>query len=610
MNKYKYILLPADDRIRELRKDPVNKSDEEPKKQSRTFKWYVVITARIIYVSLIFLPVLLISFGFLLLSLISERINGKKDGRSDQISEKVKAIVGKFNPWADYQLYPTTPTFQKTIPEDIPAFLAAARKDLYRIIVYSFNRETIHEPAWKKLLYDGIIDRIVFVEDEQALSDLMDTEPVDLFHSHVFFTHQRGSLLSDPAARIRVSTGGIDHSTPHLYSTFHKCGTGFMFSRIRLPFNTLLDESVVLYYESDHHPEWNAFFEKHHITIQEKLTIKGLRLMYFPALIRESLEGSAYDDLLSYLYPDHRFGEGPLDSTHLRDWLGGMDVQELYRQLGRQLSIPYSPIPCLIHCIVRTGEADPRQLLLYSCVPLWSTDERGMWQETQFYTDHVRYPDSGIYYSLAPSDEGPYDADEKFPEDGLQISPELMSRIHELRDLTPEGKMLSTIFHFIQTFREADPALCRKLSTQLYDAYPKLSRHQSRLYIDRHFRIFLPDYGNIEIEMTPLPKTLFLFMLKYPDGIMFKELYRHKQELIYIYGRIGNRSDPDQIQKSILDITNARSNSVNEKSSRIKEAFVSKIDDRLASAYYITGQRQEPKRITIDRSLVVMEESI
>jgi hypothetical protein len=91
---------------------------------------------------------------------------------------------------------------------------------------------------------------------------------------------------------------------------------------------------------------------------------------------------------------------------------------------------------------------------------------------------------------------------------------------------------------------------------------------------------------------------------------MLKELYKHKQELLYIYGRISNRSDLDQMQNSINDMTNATSNSVNEKCSRIKEAFVSKIDERIASSYFITGERQEPKRILLDRSMVVFEEMV
>jgi hypothetical protein len=176
--------------------------------------------------------------------------------------------------------------------------------------------------------------------------------------------------------------------------------------------------------------------------------------------------------------------------------------------------------------------------------------------------------------------------------------------------LSGEKSVFETLFYVIKEFKDVNPELCKKLCKQLYDEANLLERKLSRIYIDKSYRIFLPDYNNMEIEMTPLPKTLFFFMLKYPNGVMLKELYKHKQELLYIYGRISNRTDLDQMQNSIKDMTNATSNSINEKCSRIKEAFVSKIDDRIASSYYITGERQEPKRITLERSLVVFEEMI
>jgi hypothetical protein len=110
----------------------------------------------------------------------------------------------------------------------------------------------------------------------------------------------------------------------------------------------------------------------------------------------------------------------------------------------------------------------------------------------------------------------------------------------------------------------------------------------------------------MEIEMTALPKTLFIFLLKHPEGMMFKELYKHKWELMHIYGQVGNRSDIEQISKSINDLTNAQSNSVNEKCSRIKEAFLSKLDATLASPYLVSGGRSMTKLIQIDRSLVTM----
>ena len=56
--------------------------------------------------------------------------------------------------------------------------------------------------------------------------------------------------------------------------------------------------------------------------------------------------------------------------------------------------------------------------------------------------------------------------------------------------------------------------------------------------------------------------------------------------------------------RSIDDIVDSTKNSINEKCSRIKEAFASQIKDGLASQYYITGRAGEPKRIVLNRSLV------
>jgi hypothetical protein len=197
-----------------------------------------------------------------------------------------------------------------------------------------------------------------------------------------------------------------------------------------------------------------------------------------------------------------------------------------------------------------------------------------------------------------------------FNSDGSSLNEEIKNKIADIKMLSGEKSVFETLFYVIKEFKDVNPELCKKLCKQLYYEANLLERKLSRIYIDKSYRIFLPDYNNMEIEMTPLPKTLFFFMLKYPNGVMLKELYKHKQELLYIYGRISNRTDLKQMQNSINDMTNATSNSINEKCSRIKEAFVSKIDDRIARSYYITGDRQEPKSISLDRSLVVFEEMV
>lgn len=126
----------------------------------------------------------------------------------------------------------------------------------------------------------------------------------------------------------------------------------------------------------------------------------------------------------------------------------------------------------------------------------------------------------------------------------------------------------------------------------------------SRLILTEDYRIILPDYDNMEIKMEPLPKTLYILFLRHPEGMMFKELGDHFDELVSIYKRITNRLDISNAIKSLERLTDPFDNSVNEKCCRIKEAFISKFDDNLARNYNITGQQGTPKRVVLDRGLV------
>ena len=132
----------------------------------------------------------------------------------------------------------------------------------------------------------------------------------------------------------------------------------------------------------------------------------------------------------------------------------------------------------------------------------------------------------------------------------------------------------------------------------------------SRLIIDEQFRIWLPDYNNMEILLTPLPKTLYFFILNHADGIRLKELPAFRKELLQIYAKIGNRLNLDQMKKSINDLTDMRSNSVHEKCSRIREAFTSKIKNGTADLYYISGTRNQPKRILLQQTLISFPENL
>ena len=129
----------------------------------------------------------------------------------------------------------------------------------------------------------------------------------------------------------------------------------------------------------------------------------------------------------------------------------------------------------------------------------------------------------------------------------------------------------------------------------------------SRLVITRDFRILLPDYHDMEIEMSPLPKAVFLLYLRHEEGIPFKLLSDYEQELRAIYLQLTDRVQPEVIEKSIQALCDPTQNAINEKCTRIREAFVEKFDERLAQYYFVTGKRGEVKRIRLERALVSWE---
>ena len=128
----------------------------------------------------------------------------------------------------------------------------------------------------------------------------------------------------------------------------------------------------------------------------------------------------------------------------------------------------------------------------------------------------------------------------------------------------------------------------------------------SRLRITSQFKILLVDY-DMEIKMGPLPKTVFLFYLRHPEGVKFTYLQDHVDELRNIYGHVSVNDDPVKMDESIASLTDPLNNSICEKCAAIKKAFMLKVHDNVARNYYITGMQGGEKGIALDRNLVEWE---
>ena len=132
----------------------------------------------------------------------------------------------------------------------------------------------------------------------------------------------------------------------------------------------------------------------------------------------------------------------------------------------------------------------------------------------------------------------------------------------------------------------------------------------STLRITKDFGIVLPDYNDMEISLPTLSKVVYFFYLRHSKGLRFKELVDYREELLQIYYRISNRYDSAKMEQSIDELVDSTRNSINEKCSRIRAAFVNRFSDDLAKNYYITGYSGQAKYIPLDRSLVMDEAGI
>lgn len=141
--------------------------------------------------------------------------------------------------------------------------------------------------------------------------------------------------------------------------------------------------------------------------------------------------------------------------------------------------------------------------------------------------------------------------------------------------------------------------------------------HLSRLLITTDFRFILTDYDNLELELQPVHKAVYLLFLAHPEGIEFKRMGDYREELTRYYMATARWMDRQKIEESVNHLTNPLDNAINEKCSRIKKAFTDVMDEYRASYYVISSHTKKHingssrtwyerlKVITLPRELVI-----
>lgn len=331
---------------------------------------------------------------------------------------------------------------------------------------------------------------------------------------------------------------------------------------------------IAIYYEQSYNEQINNYIRSHYDDVCKRLESNGIFFVYIPMLLENM------DDYLQYNFPDiARIGTDK------------PTAEDLYQSITDNIvKIPPTGRPMFLISDYKRKAPFPPGMVeagqqVFCCYDLDYVDDNQFKYALNHYLPPLLLDDGALFRSgdkessmSKVCEEGEiygYDADREY----IEILSEIRERIDKL-------------------YARGIPADILKRLLSLPEPKP------SRLLITEDFRLMLPDYNNREIVLNPLPKALYFFYLRHTEGVLFKHLRDHRSEIFDLYSLLSPSENLDRMNSSIDDLVDSTKNAVNVLCSRIKTAFASQFQDRLASQYYITGKPGEPKRIALDRKLV------
>jgi len=359
----------------------------------------------------------------------------------------------------------------------------------------------------------------------------------------------------------------------------------------------------VFFIESGYDQETNEYIQNFQGYLTSLFESKGLKFYYLPSLVTE--EG--VEEKVRYYAPYLTSEEltTPVRSDALTDFIldsetrknlppsfifGGIPVgfKEDYRFLQVPLfevnfDAPYSFFMELKKLTMERMEAAEKERLddRVLCSPSASPD---------IYLDSDEVDSCTIQMP-------------QFKKIGREEAPEKTEeQLEEERSLIDTQKVLEQLRRTVQKLR------LDGVSLMAIHEFIDKQEPLSRMVITPDYRIFLPDYHNMEIEMGALPKAIYFLFLRYPEGIVYKHMQDYFTELLNIYKQLRPNTDEARLHVTITKVVNPLGNALNENLARIRKAFVEKFDEHLACHYIVSGERGSQYLIPLDRELITWEE--
>lgn len=138
----------------------------------------------------------------------------------------------------------------------------------------------------------------------------------------------------------------------------------------------------------------------------------------------------------------------------------------------------------------------------------------------------------------------------------------------------------------------------------LFRKRAKFFKKMSKIEIRGDYqRIYLVDFGELELELNPKERTLYIFFLNHPQGVRLADLHNYRDELWEIYSSISKATNLDSIKSSFELLLNPEDDNVFQVLSRIRKKIM-KLLGECAKPYLINGERGGKYYIGEDKNLV------
>ena len=119
----------------------------------------------------------------------------------------------------------------------------------------------------------------------------------------------------------------------------------------------------------------------------------------------------------------------------------------------------------------------------------------------------------------------------------------------------------------------------------------------SRLEITAKGKFVLIDYGNIELNFSPLRKAIYKLYFESRDGFTYAEFLGQEKRLLELYKSFQPSKTTEELNATLKIVCDPHSMRIHEEISKINAEIVKKLGERVSVNYIISGEKGEKRRI-------------